>query len=678
MAIRPDSDPKSASSRSGSPKGELEQYGVWVKAEPQDVIEEAGVPDTGDFDFDLPVESTSLPDESFLSEDEEKLLGSFDSDFEAVSGTASTDKSGLLPDIEDMPPLEESLLASEPSRSDEEIGDFESAGLDISLEDMPGAQEPSSIHPGAELDMDSIQGFDSPEASTKTGDGIEDISSDFLEMPADVTSEFLDIDMRFEDSEVEAPVASGSGGADAGFEPVTEFDDFLSADEPKAQAAPAVTSRDFDDISAVERDLSSPAPSLEASPEDRGERHDLSTELLKKIAEELSSIRGELVTLRSRIGEIVAPAEPPAAKAAEELSLPGEESGPSGGFFDEEEDETIALTGDELDNILNTADFTEETAETEQLLELESETLLPDMPFAEDTPLLDESLLPETGDYSTTAPEPAIEEVRLGQPDSIDEVGQEARPSEAEDLSLFVEEGVAHLTPAPEDTSFLEGPESLGLGLPLNDEPLVEPDLSEFDLEAEELESSPEIEEELPLASLEPEIEDVTLGIEAGPDYASEDSVMEAELLEPIPEIEETSFADINLHEEAKAEISLSEASDMEEIDFLPESDLGAAPESGQALEEEEDLVLATETEGKPAPRPAPRPAPEKAREAPMAEAAPSPKGDDGDRLKSEIKSVLSYLDKLLDSLPEEKIEEFARSEYFDTYKKLFEELGLV
>ena len=45
---------------------------------------------------------------------------------------------------------------------------------------------------------------------------------------------------------------------------------------------------------------------------------------------------------------------------------------------------------------------------------------------------------------------------------------------------------------------------------------------------------------------------------------------------------------------------------------------------------------------------------------------------------RSEIKTVLSYLDKLLDSLPEAKIEEFARSEHFDTYKKLFEELGLV
>jgi hypothetical protein len=46
--------------------------------------------------------------------------------------------------------------------------------------------------------------------------------------------------------------------------------------------------------------------------------------------------------------------------------------------------------------------------------------------------------------------------------------------------------------------------------------------------------------------------------------------------------------------------------------------------------------------------------------------------------LKNELKTVLSYMDRLLDSLPEEKIAEFAKSEYFDSYKKLFKELGLV
>ncbi|MBR0476351.1 MAG: hypothetical protein IJJ66_06005, partial [Treponema sp.] len=47
------------------------------------------------------------------------------------------------------------------------------------------------------------------------------------------------------------------------------------------------------------------------------------------------------------------------------------------------------------------------------------------------------------------------------------------------------------------------------------------------------------------------------------------------------------------------------------------------------------------------------------------------------EELKEEIKTVLSYMDQLLENLPEEKIEEFARSEQFSTYKKLFKELGL-
>lgn len=43
-----------------------------------------------------------------------------------------------------------------------------------------------------------------------------------------------------------------------------------------------------------------------------------------------------------------------------------------------------------------------------------------------------------------------------------------------------------------------------------------------------------------------------------------------------------------------------------------------------------------------------------------------------------DIKKLLSYLDRLLESLPEEKIDEFARSEYFDLYRKIFEYFSLV
>lgn len=48
------------------------------------------------------------------------------------------------------------------------------------------------------------------------------------------------------------------------------------------------------------------------------------------------------------------------------------------------------------------------------------------------------------------------------------------------------------------------------------------------------------------------------------------------------------------------------------------------------------------------------------------------------EKLKEDVKEVLVYLDRLLDALPEDKIKEFAKSEAFEKYKKLFEELKII
>ncbi|MCX8013507.1 MAG: hypothetical protein N3A02_04350 [Rectinema sp.] len=45
--------------------------------------------------------------------------------------------------------------------------------------------------------------------------------------------------------------------------------------------------------------------------------------------------------------------------------------------------------------------------------------------------------------------------------------------------------------------------------------------------------------------------------------------------------------------------------------------------------------------------------------------------------LLEDVRKLLQYLDRLLESLPEEKIEEFANSEYFELYRTVFEKLGL-
>jgi pilus assembly protein FimV len=735
MAIRPDNDPNSAAPRSGAPKSELEQYGVWVKAEPQDIVEEVASPGAAGMDFDFPGESASVSEESFLSEDEEKLLGSFDSEFDSAP-SPSAEETGPLPDIEDMPPLEESLLPSEPLAVAE---DLDAGTIDIKLEEFESAGPPSTIHPGVEIDMSSVEGLDNPDASERSASSaIEDVSSEFLdvieepEAPSpsappsssgssdfgsgmdDVTAEFLDIeesiappravadssaefepldiDLHFDDSVGSSDSASPLR-EDSGFESVTEFDDFLTVDSSK----PASQEPGFDDVSAVERDLASPAASRAPASTAEAPRPDLSTEILLKIADELSSIRGELVSLKAKIGDVMGSSEASPPKAAESADSAEEDAAGVGGFFDEEEDETIALTGDELDNILNTADFTtEEASEAEEPIELDADALSEGISSSDDGDLLDESLLPESGDYSPPSMiEPAIEEVRIGEADSVDEIGEEA-----DGLGLVAEEGVTPVTQAPEDTSYLESPESLGIegGAPPDDEPLVEPDLSDFDLGPEDLEPRLEVDEELPLAgggasgSSSSPTEEMTLNIEAGPDYipdmSFEEGVAEAEFIESVPEIEETNFSEINLHEETDLPPSASDVTEVEEIDALSDMDISiasepsAASEEGSLVEEEEDLILSAEEVEPPPPYKAPIQAP--AAPAPKApspaqpQAAAASESDDGDRLKSEIKSVLSYLDKLLDSLPEEKIEEFARSKYFDTYKKLFEELGLV
>jgi len=41
------------------------------------------------------------------------------------------------------------------------------------------------------------------------------------------------------------------------------------------------------------------------------------------------------------------------------------------------------------------------------------------------------------------------------------------------------------------------------------------------------------------------------------------------------------------------------------------------------------------------------------------------------------LKKVLKYLDKLLESLPEDKVREFASSEYYDLYVRLFDKLNI-
>ena len=61
----------------------------------------------------------------------------------------------------------------------------------------------------------------------------------------------------------------------------------------------------------------------------------------------------------------------------------------------------------------------------------------------------------------------------------------------------------------------------------------------------------------------------------------------------------------------------------------------------------------------------------------PLPEAPAATGGEIRGEVREEVRSVLAYLDQLLDALPPEKVREFAQSKHFATYKKLFREFGL-
>jgi len=93
---------------------DLEQYGIWVKAEPQDVFEEPEGDSSSPFVEAL--EEKSVPNESFLTEEEEKLLG--------ADEESSESPQEVFPGESDIPSLqEEDLSFSIPELGEESLNE---------------------------------------------------------------------------------------------------------------------------------------------------------------------------------------------------------------------------------------------------------------------------------------------------------------------------------------------------------------------------------------------------------------------------------------------------------------------------------------------------------------------------------------------------------------------------
>jgi hypothetical protein len=638
---------------------ELDEYGVWVKSEPQDLV--SGEGNSGEDDFSL----DKLPD--------------FPADFDSSTGS---DESG----DSDFSIPEESFDTgdSEGAGADsiDELGDLPDFSIDEFSDDFSLSGEDSGKGDG--LSLDGGEDFSLGEAESGAGFSPEDADFSFSE-------EDLDLSLPEDTPAVEAaaPEESPEDSApddDAGFDEIS-LEDLLGgvADELPEDEAP-------------EKAGTEDSPSA-----------DKSTRLLMQIAEELSSIRAELSALKQEFSAVRGGAE-----------------GEGRGFFDDSStDDKIALTGDELNNILNTADFTEETGADA------AEGALPDFPEGD-----------TSGGSEAVSPEIDTNELSL---DDLAELGEPAGelelPAEAEapvefgepELSLQEEPEVDLSTESPGDVELsadlstelslvdlsddsigadfsIEGPENGGDNAkpgelsPAESAVILEESAGDEGTEdSEEPDISLDMsfpDEEISLDNFDEGALDLSGAVIEEPDLGAE--IQENPVLEPAlddialfdggPGEEDGEFSlDAALESpgspdgEGAAEISGTEGEEIppartrgEDLDqIIPEGFVIEEPddegtgfgdldslEEGIPLDEIPEAVLVEEDEET-------EPGTEiEGPEEPEVSALPG-------NFKTELKQVLSYMDQLLESLPEEKIEEFAKSEYFDTYKKLFKDLGL-
>jgi len=654
---------------------ELDEYGVWVKSEPQDlsVLPEADgfsteVPDTDDLDSAIP-DLEDLPDFDSLaaaSQDNGDSLNIPIDDFGLpdLGIDDNTDKITEEDNDSDVFNFGELAEPVDLNSIDLDSGNPDSAELNSAelSSDEPGSGDDEGFK---EISMDEFVGTQNSADSADSADSLE---SEESEGPSDF-SESTDSFESAEPIEIDADIES------------------VITEAPVIAAVPL----------GIETNNSGPSSVLSAEKEPAKETQtlDLSTQLLMKIAEELSSIRSELSTLKREFSGLRA--APPQAEDKEKDLL------------GEEDDEKISLTGDEMNNILNTADFTEETGSDAAISPSENEGDSDELSLS--TADLDVEL-----DLSGSNLENLEGETKLGNSSLIDSNASEDNQisadvempddsildfssAETDGLSDILESGVEPMTPAPapEDTNYLTED-------PLADNNASEDILPELTEEApdESLDLSGAVIDEPDLSSEihdnpleEPSLDDVSINLDmSGLDVPDLGPVeLDSSELEPIePELESTED-DIALPVLDDVSKGLDDLLIAPEIPVVEEADFsGASEEKEESLEETveeipnetieeiieeipEEIIEEIE-EFLPEPEESAAVIPE-----PVPAKAPPASGDFSGipaNLKTELKTVLSYMDQLLEALPDDKIEEFAKSEYYDTYKKLFKELGLV
>jgi hypothetical protein len=318
----------------------------------------------------------------------------------------------------------------------------------------------------------------------------------------------------------------------------------------------------------------------------------------------------------------------------------------------DDDDKQIILTRDALSGIFNTVYPLHHDSEDS------SEESLDYSPAEETSPEL--GLIGES----------SLDETLL---DLDDECLHIVEDVDTDEMKKLYEEGIKPLTPAPEDTSYLD--------MSLSDTP----DL--FNTVIDELVFSEKSEklEELPLEEPSPEhIKNLSLGVS---DTTTEVERSDEPFIDGLLiDNDSTKDISIELDTERLHAAYYGEEDELLELEEYEdeENDVDQGIEDILMAKNWEDAVEETSTgaprANEPTPEPGQKEEPEK-EFANLSETSVSSSKESYDNITSyltrELKRILAYMDQVLDSLPDDKIEAFTQSEHFTTYKQIFKNLGL-
>ncbi|MCX7821010.1 MAG: hypothetical protein N2258_04965 [Brevinematales bacterium] len=314
-----------------------------------------------------------------------------------------------------------------------------------------------------------------------------------------------------------------------------------------------------------------------------------------------------------------------------------------------EEDSIVSIDGNELDNLIYGGELSKymEEPQKEEIKIEEPVEVVEEQPLQFEDTIQQESSQPSFVDESMEKKAEDLTEL-----DNIEEIKLEEIPIEEIEVSSAGSNEIPIIEESPKEEETIskieEENEELITPEAIIEEPLTKEEGKEedFTFDLSVIPDVAEVEEDEPIALSLEELNNIEV---------SEESIeerfpsAESENIEiPVEELSDNVELEDSIKEPASLEVygtdesgGLPEGIQIEGIDNIFEE-----PEPGKSFSESAGLI-----------------------EDKLESLSPE--------TKEELKTVLKYLDNLLEELPEDKIKEFAKSEYYDLYVKILDKLGI-